>query len=165
MKKSIDYISEAEKFRPKVIRTLLIAEAPPPSGRKYFYVPRDVSTKRPIANDRNLSATIFNHYFRKRPSTKEGYEKLLRKLQERGIFLIDILDKPLRIRGNKKNKRILIKQIPKLRKKIKSRKIKIEDKKIIFLLPRKSYKSYIKRHFPNSKIISWANFRRTKNKY
>ena len=62
----IDYISEAEKYRPDTIKTLLVGEAPPPNGQTYFYLPRELKNSGTIRNDRSLPATIFCHYFGKR---------------------------------------------------------------------------------------------------
>lgn len=94
----IDYFKESEKYKPANIKILLIGESPPPSGKSYFYVPRAMSNRRSISSDRSLPATIFYHYFMKRPETKEEYIQLLLKLKEVGVFLIDIYDEPIRIR-------------------------------------------------------------------
>lgn len=156
----INYRKESEKFRPSEIETLLIAEAPPASGTRYFYVPRAMSTKKLIEKDASLAATIFNHYGLDRPSNLEQYmENLIELKNAHKVFLIDILDKPLRIRGNKRNERILIKEIPKLKRKMKRRGIRIEEKDMIFLLARKSYKSRLKEHFPEAQFIPWIKFR------
>jgi len=68
-KDPINYFQESERYRPKTVRTLLIAEAPPPSRTKYFYVPRPMQDKVPVEKDTSLPATIFYHYFKKRPKT------------------------------------------------------------------------------------------------
>ena len=163
----INYIKEAEKYRPKVIKTLLVAESPPPCGKKYFYLPpreQVVKMPRDIENDRSLPATIFYHYFKTRPETKKAYIDLLNKLKERQIFLIDIYDRPIKVRNNEKNQQIILNEIPNLRKKMKERYIDVKDEDIIFLLPRnrlagKSYKKVIKKYFPQSKVIRWKDFR------
>jgi hypothetical protein len=122
-----------------------------------------MSNKRPIESDTSLPATIFHHYFQKRPETEKEYIQLLKQLKGRGIFLMDILDEPIRIREkdgiNKKNLKILIKEIPKLRKRMESRGIQIKDENIIFLLPRTHYKKDLKQEFPNSRFIRWEDFR------
>ena len=97
IKKAINYFKESEKFRPEEIEILLVGEAPPPSGKTYLYVPKPMLIKRPIKNDRSLPATIFYHYFRERPKTVERYIELLNKLKDRGIFLMDIVDDPIKI--------------------------------------------------------------------
>ena len=166
MKDSIDYIKESEKFRPKIIKTLLIAEAPPSSGKRYFYLPRIVSNKKPIEKDSSLAATIFNHYEMKRPENINQYRENLLCLKSMGIFLIDIIDEPLRIRGDddvaKRNKEKLIARIPKLMRKMRHRGIFVEDKNITFLLARPSYKSDLREHFPEAKLIPWIKFRLSK---
>ncbi|MBI5026434.1 MAG: hypothetical protein HZC12_06870 [Nitrospirae bacterium] len=118
-----------------------------------------MSDKISIQKDRSLPATIFSHYFQKRPTTEEEYDNLLRLLQSKGIFLIDICDDPIKVRGNSNGIQRLIKEIPKLRTKMKKRKINIEDKDIVFLLARKNYLKNIKQEFPISKYIRWIDFR------
>ena len=88
---------------------------------------------------------------------------MLCKLKDKGVFLMDILDEPLRIRErsgiNQQNLDRLISEIPKLRDKIGSRGISIEDEKVIFLLPRLHYKRYLVEEFPESKFVRWIDFR------
>jgi len=165
---NINYFEESEKYRPQSIKTLLIAEAPPPSGTRYFYVPKAMSKKIPIENDRSLPATIFHHYFQKRPQRKEEYIDLLNNLKLLGIFLIDIVDMPIRIRDRKtkggidqENLRTLKNEISKLREKISSRGIAIDDDKMIFLVPRLHYKKEIQSEFPKAQIVRWKDFRLT----
>jgi hypothetical protein len=169
---NINYFEESEKYRPISIKTLLIAEAPPPSGTRYFYVPKAMSTKIPIENDRSLPATIFYHYFQKRPQSEEGYLELLKNLKDMGIFLMDIVDMPLRIRDRKAkggidqaNLRTLKNEIPKLRERISSRGVAIHDDKMIFLVPRLHYKKEIKREFRKAWIVRWKDFRLTPEKF
>ena len=100
-KNPINYFEESEKFKPKEVKILLVGEAPPPSGKTYFYVPKPMSNKRPIKDDRSLPATIFYHYFKERPETVERYIELLNKLKDMGIFLVDIIDEPIRISDRK----------------------------------------------------------------
>ena len=154
----IDYIAEAEKFRPSHIKTLLVGEAPPSSGKRYFYVPFNMSLSLPIEKDRSLPATVFNHYFNRRPKDKEEYYLFLRRLQEKGVFLIDICDKPIKVRNCPKGLNQIIDEIPKLREKMTSRKIFIPDWEIIFLLARKNYIKKIKLEFPESNLIRWIDF-------
>lgn len=162
----IDYIKESDKYKPKIIKELLIGEAPPPSGKKYFYIPIIMSNKKDIEKDTSLPATIFYHYFNKRPETIDEYINFLNKLKNMGVFLIDIIDESLKIRDknykngiNTDNLRILMKHIQMLRNKIKSRGIDIDDKNMIFLLPRKHYKKELKKEFPKAKFKSWKEFR------
>ncbi|HNV94754.1 MAG TPA: hypothetical protein PKI84_06810 [Methanofastidiosum sp.] len=163
---SIDYFELSEKYRPKKIETLLVAEGPPPSGKRYFYLPTKMNSDRDIRNYRSLPATIFYHYFKAIPNSIEDYELLLLRLKERNIFLIDILDAPLKIRDrsfpngvNKKNYDILISKIPKLKDKIHDRGISVPEDRIIFLLARTIYKKELVKEFPNSKFFRWIDFR------
>ena len=87
---AIDYFLKSEKYRPKEIKILLIGEAPPASGKTYFYVPKPMNTSIPIREDRSLPATIFHHYFQQRPADVETYIQLLERLREMHRFLIDI---------------------------------------------------------------------------
>lgn len=156
---AIYYVAESEKYRPAKIRTLLIGEAPPPSGDKYFYVPRLIDLKTPIKNDRTLPATIFNHYFATRPKTLEEYIGFLKALQVNGIFLIDICQEPITVRGCHDGLQRIISEIPKLRGQMVLRGIEVPDSDIVFLLARGNYKKHIKLVFPASQIIPWITFR------
>lgn len=59
----INYSLEIEKYRPKVIKTLLIGEAPPLNGKTFFYLPKQINFMNSIENNTSLPATIFNCYF------------------------------------------------------------------------------------------------------
>ena len=89
----IDYRRLSEDFKPDAIKVLLIGEAPPPNGKSYFYtIPEKYPTiKYSIEDDTSLPATIFNHYFGRRPLNEKEYEKFLCLLKEKGVFLIDII--------------------------------------------------------------------------
>jgi len=63
------YENLAKNYKPKNIKILLIGEAPPHNRKSYFYkVPDNYTPKKPIIKDYSLPATIFNHYFGRRPS-------------------------------------------------------------------------------------------------
>tara|TARA_X000000368_G_scaffold359824_1_gene303330 strand:- start:342 stop:839 length:498 start_codon:yes stop_codon:yes gene_type:complete len=157
----IDYEKERKKFRPKSIKTLLIAEAPPPSGKFFFYVPRKLQLGRSIDQDTSLPSTIFNHYFNRRPSNNQEYIFFLNELKRKRIFLIDILDEPIKIRNNKENVKYLISRLPDLKKKIKDDNIELDESKWIFLLARNTYKKYINQLYPEAQKIRWKDFRLT----
>jgi hypothetical protein len=163
---ALDYSGLSENYRPSKIETLLVGEAPPPSGEKYFYYPKEMNPERDVRGYASLPATIFYHHFKSIPSTKEEYKEMLSRLQEKGIFLIDILDEPIRVRDrsyprqvNPVQLRKVIDAIPKLRSKMKSRKIEISDGDITFLDPGHGYERYVRMEFPSSKIIKWADYR------
>jgi len=157
---SIDYFRESENYRPKVIRQLLIGEAPPPSKKAYFYVPPERCKSRlPIEKDRSLPATIFHHYFQRTRETKEEYQALLRRLQEIGVFLLDICDEPIKVRNCPDGVERIKKEIPKLRGKMAARGIDVADRDVVFLLPRMNYFKHLRRAFPDSKYIRWIDFR------
>lgn len=155
----INYLEESEKYRPKIIRLLLIGEAPPALKKTYFYVPRPCSEVLPIRQDRSLPATIFNHYFRKRPKTKEDYTAFLSRLQKMGVFLIDICDEPIKVRGRPDGVQRIVEEIPRLREKMSARRISIADRDIVFLLARTDYLKEIRQEFPDSKHVRWIDFR------
>ena len=155
----IDYFAESEKFRPDKIRTLLVGEAPPPGGDKYFYLPRILPLTRPIEEDASLPATIFHHYFQERPTSIYAYNSRLCQLKKMGIFLIDIYDHAIKVRNNEDGLNKIIEAIPHLRTKMLQRQIYIEDREIIFLLARRNYASSIRHVFPTSKLIPWKDFR------
>jgi hypothetical protein len=156
----INYRKEARRYRPKEIRTLLIAESPPPGEMDYFYVPKT------RVREQSLPGAIFFHYFGTLPLTKEAYEEFLTDLQERGVFLIDISDEPLKIRNKAfanwidpiELKRLKDK-IPDLRGKIQGLGITISDERIKFLLPRAHYKRELRRLFPQATFYLWKEFR------
>jgi len=164
-KEIIDYTKERNKYKPELVKTLLIGEAPPPSGKTFFYVPKQISNNRTIENDTSLPSTIFNHYFDRRPETIEEYKEFLKMLTQQNIFLIDILDEPIKIRGNKENENYLISKIPDFREKVKSFGIELDEKYWIFLLARNSYKKYINKEFPLAQKIRWIDFRLKRKNY
>ena len=159
----IDYFKESQRFKPKQVKTLLIGEAPPSSGKRYFYVPRPMSNQTAVEADTSLPATIFNHYFQRRPATVEEYVNLLNKLKDMGIFLMDIVDEPIKIRDeggiNQKTLDYVISKIPQLRKRIRARGITLPDENITFLLARNNYKKQLQEEFPHSRLIRWIDFR------
>jgi hypothetical protein len=160
----IDYLDLSEHYNPKEkITKLLIGECPPHNGNTYFYLPavpvREIS----------MPSTIFQHYFDKKPQTIPEYQAFLEKLFHNGIFLMDICDEPLHIANRNfpgwvdpVQLEILKSHIPLLRQKIMSRGINIPDEQIIFLPARNRYNTQIHQNFPASQIISWANFRRSR---
>ncbi len=155
----LKYLELSEQYRPPQITTLLIGEAPPPGGTKYFYLPQAMSNNTSIEQDRSLPATIFHHYFLQRPKSQEEYTALLAGLKDAGIFLVDILDEPLKIRDNKENEARLVAEIPNLRSKLQKRGITVAENKIVFLLARNSYRAALRRHFSSAALIPWIEFR------
>lgn len=168
----MDYNKLADKYKPEKIKILLIGEAPPPNGKNYFYkVPEKYPIRKStIENDTSLPATIFNHYFGRRPIDEKEYEEFLGLLKEKGVFLIDIIHEPLEIRRKDKslnieNIDILVspKNLDNLITRIES--LPISDEiEIIFLLARKNYKKRLKDYL-KGKIKSepayraWKDFR------
>lgn len=156
---AIDYLAQSEKYRPKVIETLLIGEAPPPNGKTYFYLPTTLRNNVPIARNRSLPATIFHHYFQRLPVDQEEYRELLLKLKRLRVFLVDILDEPIRVRGSRDGLRRIIESIPTLRAKFERRNIDVSDECIVFLLARTNYRKWIRQAFPKSSLVRWIDFR------
>ena len=158
-----DYKRFAKEYSPNKgkVNTLLIGEAPPPDGYAYFYkVPYKYPIRNcTIENDTSLPATIFNHYFGKRPNDSNEYKKYLACLKDRGIFLIDIYNKAIPFRNRPENIPLLKAKsnLDKLAKRI----IKISNTKttIIFLLARSSYLKDLRINFPNASFINWKCFR------
>ena len=93
----------------------------------------------------------------------QEYENLLNRLKDMGIFLMDIVDEPIKIRDkegiNQKNLAYLISKIQQLRRRIRARGIRISDENITFLLPRINYKKHLQEEFPHSRLIRWIDFR------
>jgi hypothetical protein len=173
---NINYNELASLYKPTKISTLLIGEAPPPSGKKYFYlIPDKYNPRNPIEQDQSLPATVFNHYFGRRPNSPEEYRKFLICLKEHGIFLIDLINLPLRIRNNKEHGGINIESIEQvfsdanlavLNNRIEE--IADANTEIIFLIARnykKVYKSKLSITtgipFTKKNYIRWKDFRLT----
>jgi hypothetical protein len=158
----IDYLAASEKYRPAKIKTLLVGEAPPPSGKTYFYVPSAISRVHiHIDQDSSLPSTIFHHYFQQRPQNTDEYHSFLVRLQEMGVFLIDLHNDNIKVRNSEEGLQSIIEAIPCLRQKMRDRHIVVEDRDITFLLARKSYSSVIRKQFPESRRVPWKQFRIT----
>lgn len=163
----MDYNTLAKKYKPEAIKTLLVGEAPPPDGKTYFYKIPDVYSipKSKIEDDSSLRATIFNHYFGRRPNDRSEYEKFLICLQKRGVFLIDIYDENLVIkkRGQPFNgvnieKLVSAENIKKLKDKIS--KLVTPETKVIFVIPTgRPYTKELLKEFPNISCVNWKCFR------
>ena len=155
----IDYIAESDKYRPDNSQTLLVGEAPPPNRTSYIYVPENMRNAQNVQNDRSLPATIFNHYFGRRPADKNEYRDFLLRLKKLGVFIVDIYDQPIKVRNNQKGLEKIVVAIPKLRGKLRDRGILVDEKRMIFLLARKNYTRQIRENFPNAKLVRWIDFR------
>lgn len=170
----LNYEKLAENFKPHNIKIILIEEAPPPSGEKYFYkIPENYSPINSIEDDISLPATIFNHYFGRRPENSEEYKEFLICLMENGIFLIDMIDEPLKIRDKKEKGGINQTNLKKLFSDdnlclLKDRIDKLIDQeaKFIFLIAR-NYKIFwmnkLKEKFSEATFIKWKDFRLNTN--
>ncbi len=158
---AIDYLAESEKYRPLIIKTLLVGEAPPPSGTRYFYVPQEMSMNRRIEDDTSLPATIFHHYFGVRPRSKDEYRAFLCALRDNGIFLVDICDAPIKVRGDRAGLERIAADILLLTRKLQTRGIVISEDAMVFLLARKTYAPKIRHEFPKGKRFTWKEFRTT----
>jgi hypothetical protein len=155
----IDYLGLSEKYRPAKVTTLLVGEAPPRSGEKYFYLPAKVKVMANLRRNSSLPATIFHGYFGKLPRDVSEYEAMLLELKNRGIFLIDICDEPVTVRNNPAGVQRIKEEIPRLRRKMAARGLNVADEAITFLLARSGYAPLLKAHFPRSIHISWVDFR------
>ena len=161
---SLDYKKISATYKPTIVKILLVGEAPPPKGDRYFYKipePYKLSSK-DIEKDTSLPATIFNHYFGKRPATAEEYRRFLETLKENGIFLIDLYEKPEIFRNCPENLLLLFsdENIQNFQNRVS--KLTNKDTEIIFLLARNyriQYRSLLKSHFPEAKLIRWKVFR------
>ena len=162
----MEYVKHAKSYKPTEIKILLIGEAPPSNGKSYFYkVPEKYPTRKSsIENDTSLAATIFNHYFGRRPNDTKEYEQFLKCLQKKGVFLIDIINLPLEIRKKDKSlnqenidKLISDENLNDLDNRINS--LINNDKKVIFLLARTKYLKKLKTRFPHYTFITWKCFR------
>ena len=158
-----DYHLMAEQYRPAKIEYLLIGEAPPPSG-VYFYKPMKLPRIREVEKNQSLPATIFNHYFKRLPKNDEVYLSLLGALKQRGIFLVDIIDDPIKVRSraegvNPDSIQKIIAGIKTLKARLEQRDIVIPENRMTFLLPRQHYVKDIRAEFPNACRRRWKDFR------
>ncbi len=158
-KSSLDYLALSEAYRPFVIETLLVGEAPPPSGSSYFYLPMVLRKTPSIRDNRSLPATIFHHYFLRLPESTEEYAAFLLQLKELGVFLVDLFDTPIQVRNSPEGMQQIVGALPAFRDKLKRRSIEVEDESIVFLLARTSYRARIRREFPRSRLVRWIDFR------
>jgi len=156
---SIDYLYHSKLYRPEIIRTLLIGEAPPPNGRSYFYLPTALSQRKKKEDDRSLPATIFYHYFDRLPLGEGEYKDFLVKLRSLGIFLVDIVDEPILVRNCPEGVEKVKAELPRLQDKLNLRGIFLSPKDMVFLLARRNYESIIRQEFPEASRIRWKEFR------
>jgi hypothetical protein len=77
----------AQKYRPAVVKLLLVAEAPPAAVDRYFYF-EDVSTQD------SLFRYIARGILKVEPE-RGNKEQLLSRLRDRGVFLIDLKRDPV----------------------------------------------------------------------
>lgn len=77
----------AETYRPKRVRLLLVAEAPPDDLERYFYFD-DVREQDSLF--RYVAAGILGI-----APTRESKSRILRALKKRGVFLIDLSEDPI----------------------------------------------------------------------
>lgn len=79
--------SSAQKYKPEMIRLLLVAEAPPTALDRYFYF-----------EDVTVQDSLFRYVVRsilgKQP-TRATKPELLQELYDKGVFLIDLREDPL----------------------------------------------------------------------
>ena len=157
----LDYATLANQYKPNHVETLLIGEAPPNNGEKYFYkIASDYTIKGvKVEEDASLPATIFNHYFNRRPNDAIEYEDFLKQLKQRGIFLIDMFEAPIEVRGNRENSKVILSQANILDLKHRISQYVQDERKIIFLLARNGYSTELKKTFPLAQYFSWKEFR------
>jgi hypothetical protein len=155
----------AKKYFPNEVNVLLIGEAPPQNGSYFYKVPEKYPLRKStIVDDTSLPATVFNHYFGRRPQDAKEYAKFLERLKEAGVFLIDIINEPIEIRKkdntlNQENidRLISVANLNDLETRINS--LIKENTKVIFLLARTKYLKILRIKFPKYSYITWKCFR------
>lgn len=78
----------AERYRPKVIRVLLVAQAPPAAVDRYFYFPH-------VAVHDWLFRAVTKALLPQHQITRTNKASLLAQLRDRGVFLIDLKPDPI----------------------------------------------------------------------
>ena len=159
------YQKLSDQYRPDTIRWLLVGEALPPSG-VYFYKPMKLRLGAAPENDRSPPSTIFGHYFGMRPENDSQYIDYLNRLKGMGIFLVDIVEEPLKISDrsypgwvNPVNLEKVVRNIGSLRDRLVERIIELDERITIFLLARNKYRRELKKYFPTSQMLTWKEFR------
>ncbi len=107
-------IAAAERYKPKSINLLLIAEAPPSSLDRYFYF-EDV-----LEHD-----SLFRYVVRGvlgREPTRDGKGQALAELKDRGVFLIDLREEPV-------DGTALVEAVPELHRRI----VELAPRKVILI--------------------------------
>lgn len=77
----------AQRFRPKRVRLLLVAEAPPAALHRYFYFPN-------VTEHDSLFRYVARLVLDAEP-TRSGKLELLDSLRDAGVFLIDVCEEPI----------------------------------------------------------------------
>jgi len=76
-----------------------------------------------------------------------------------GIFLVDIYDQPIKVRGSAEAEKRIIDAIPTLEERLRLRGIEIQTQQTIFLLARNSYEKHIRKQYPFALRVPWIKFR------
>jgi hypothetical protein len=112
---SIDFESARKKYRPKKLRYLLIAEAPPSGGRFFYF--DDVPTGDSLFLE--TMKVLYPADCSDIKSVRMRKAQFLRRFQEDGFFLIDALDEPTPNRATPRQKqRQILAALPALLKKV-----------------------------------------------
>src|SRR2546423_1064164 len=78
----------ARKYRPRRVKLLLVAEAPPSALDRYFYF-------EDVREHDSLFRYVAQVLLKTQP-TREAKRELLSRLRDRGVFLIDLKQEPVK---------------------------------------------------------------------
>jgi hypothetical protein len=113
----IDFENARLKYKPEVIKFLLIAEAPPKIGSNRFFYFEDVNEKDTLFIE-TMKVIYPDEDFSNTKNIRSRKKEFLEKFKYDGFYLIDASDKPIESKGYKKKQ--IKESLPSLIQKIKS---------------------------------------------
>lgn len=103
VKKFFDYKKEAEKYLPRKIKYLLIAESPPEDYRNYFFYTGDENGN--YCFFENIILATLNIKYEQKIHDKR---KILNMFINKGFYLIDAVEYPINSLEDDKRKEVLV---------------------------------------------------------
>ena len=125
----INFETCRRKYKPERIKHLFIAEAPPEIDSKRFFYCEQVQKADYLFLE--TMKVLYPNGFSDIKNLRQRKGEFLRKFQEKGFYLIDASDKPMRDKQRSKRKNKITDSLPTLIKKI--NKLKGKETKIILI--------------------------------
>ncbi len=102
----LNYQKLREKYKPRKIKCLLIAESPPKSEERFFYNPRQEKYDFLFKSVMEVIFPDFKNNYRR--GQKHEY---LQRFKEQGFYLIDAVDTPINDRKRRERNKIIRKNL------------------------------------------------------